>query len=453
MKKVQLTEGPIFKGLFKLSVPLMATAFIQIAYNLTDTLWLGRLSADAMASAGTNSYITWFGMSLVAISRVGSGVGIAQSIGAGKRDRALSFARHGIILNAFICLAYSLLMWFFRSEVIGFFNLNSPSIIADAEAYLKIITLGLWLFFFNPLLGNMLNSEGDSVTPFQISSVGLIINIFLDPVLIFGIGPIPAMGVMGAAYATVFAQFVVFVLFLIIGTKRGAIFSGIAWKEKIEFKYFKYITRVGLPVFFQIGVHGIVSIILTRIVAGFGDLEVAVFVAGQQIESVSWMTAEGIAVAISTYIGQNFGARLKDRLWYSYKSSMYFIGFFGLIGTLFLVLGAVPIMKTFFPHDALAVVAGISYLRIVGSSHIFMNLELGNEGAFSGIGRSEISSAVAVIFNIMRLPMAFLLIRHFDVNGVWMAIAISSVFKGIVNIILFKPVLNKTMKAEELKVA
>ncbi len=435
-RRVNLTEGSIFKSLFRLSLPLMGTAFIQIAYNLTDTLWLGRMSAEHMAAAGLVSFLLWFGSALVSITRVGMGVKIAQSVGARDRERALNFAHNGYVLNGIILIIYGSILWFFRSEIIGFFNVDSAFIEEMAGHYLKIITLGLWLFFYNPILSVTLNSQGDSVTPFKINTTGLLLNIFLDPLLIFGWGPIPSMGVIGAAYATVAAQALVFTLFMVIGVKRYTLYMQIPWREKLSLNYFKDIVVLGIPAFIQTGVHAGVGMVLTKMVASFGDMPVAVYSGGQQIESVSWMTAEGVALAISTFIGQNFGAGKRDRLIKGYRYGILYISFFGLLGCLLLVFAGEAIMGVFLPNDPAGVIEGGRYLAIVGLSHIFMNMELGSAGAFQGIGKAVYPAVVGILFNLLRIPLAYGLMTY-GVSGIWWSISISSILKGIICTALF----------------
>lgn len=444
MTKVQLTEGPITSTIVKLSLPLMATAFIQLAYNLTDTLWLGRLSAEAMASAGANHLVLWFGTALLAISRVGATVPMAHRLGAGRREEAKDYAAQGLILNTLICLLFSSLLWGFRENIIGFFRLSSPKVVEDAISYLKIMVVGMFFYFQNPVLAAMLHAEGDSVSSFRINAVGLVVNMVLDPLLIFGWGRVPSMGVKGAAVATVLAQAVVFSLYWWVGLRRGAIYTGLAGKKGLSRETVGTIFRLGTPIFLQIGFHCAVSWFLTRMVAGFGDIAVAVFAGGQQIESVAWMTAEGASSAITAFTGQNFGAGKEDRVVEGFRRSMAMMASMGLVAGLILALGAKAIMGAFFPHDPEAVLKGTVYLRIVGGAHIFSNLELGASGALNGIGCSRITAINGAVNNLLRLPMAYALIPHLGLHGIWVAIAISMVLKGIFASVAFLPALRRT---------
>ncbi|NMB06920.1 MAG: MATE family efflux transporter, partial [Tissierellia bacterium] len=224
-RNLNLTEGKIISTLIKLALPIMGTSFIQMAYSLTDTMWLGRASTKAVAAVGTAGNLMWFGSGLILITQIGLGVSVAQSYGRNDMDAVKKYISYGFQLDIFIAIIYSLLLFIFNSQIIGFFNLNDVEVIRMAEEYLRIIALGLTFHFINPIFSTTLNSTGNSVTPFKLNALGLIINMILDPILIFGLGPIPSLGAKGAAIATISAQFMVSLAFIILGTKSNAIYS------------------------------------------------------------------------------------------------------------------------------------------------------------------------------------------------------------------------------------
>jgi len=438
-ENLNLTEGNISSTLAKLALPIMGTAFIQMAYNLIDIMWLGRLSTNAVAAAGTAGYFMWFGEGLVMISQIGLGVCVAQSYGREEYIEAKEYVSNGIQLDLGIAILYSLILYIFSSQIIGFFNINSIEVYNMSVDYLKIIAIGMAFHFLNPVLSVILNSSGNSITPFKVNTIGLIINIVLDPLLIFGFGPIKGLGVEGAALATVLSQVIVFLIFFILGKRTDRLYSHIKLWKKPEFTYIKRIVKLGFPAFLQISAHSSISMILTRIIADFGAVPIAVQSVGSKIESISWMTSDGFAAAITAFMGQNYGAKKYDRIKEGYRKAMEIVGGIGIFATLLLVLGARPLFKIFIPNDPQAIEVGVNYLRILGVSQFFMSVEIGTVGSFNGLGRTLTPAVVGVSLNALRIPLAIFLSRYtaLALDGIWWSISISSVLKGIILPVLF----------------
>ncbi|NLJ57422.1 MAG: MATE family efflux transporter [Tissierellia bacterium] len=435
---MNLTKGKIGPTLVKLALPIMGTSFIQMAYNLTDIVWLGRLSTEAVAAAGTAGYFVWFASSLFMICQIGVGVNVAQAYGKGDLETAKQYINNGLQLNLAIAIIYSFLLFIFRHEIIGFFNLQDPEVVQMAVDYLKIIALGITFHFLNPVFSAILNSSGNSITPFKANTIGLVANIVMDPILIFGLGPFPALGIKGAALATVIAQFLVTMIFLVIGKKLGTIYSHAKLFQKPNVQIIKNIVKLGLPPGMQIGIHASIAMIINKILAGFGPVAVAVQSIGSQIESISWMTADGFSAAISAFVGQNYGAEKVARVQEGYNKGILILGSIGISTTLLLVFGAEFLFSIFVPDDPIAIKEGISYLRILGLSQFFMTIEIGTTGAFNGLGNTLPPTINGVVLNALRIPAALSLSSTaLGLSGVWWSISLSSILKGIVIFILF----------------
>lgn len=434
IRDTKLTEGSIFTGLFKLALPLMATSFIQMAYNLTDLMWLGRLSTDAVSAAGAAGFLIWLGSGIIMISQIGVGVHVAQFYGRDDIRGAKDYAESGLQFDILVGLIYGFILYFFRESIIGFFNLGSQAISDMGESYLKVIGLGIVFSFVNPVLSNILNSTGNSLTPFKINTVGLLVNIILDPLLIFGIGPIPGLGIRGAAIATVSAQAVVTLIFIYVGKKSTTLYSDFRLLAKPRIDYIKTIVKTGFPGFLQVSIQAGVGMMLARTITGFGAVGIAVQSIGSQIESLSWMTAEGFSSAISAFVGQNYGAKKYDRIDKGYKIGMKIVGSIGLVSSLLLIFLGEPIFSIFTPKDPVAIAEGTRYLRILGYSQMFMSLEIGTAGLFNGIGKTGIPAMVALTINPLRIPLAIFLSTSLGMglSGIWWGISATSIIKGII---------------------
>ncbi|MGO1468647.1 MAG: MATE family efflux transporter [Tissierella sp.] len=430
---LKLTQGNISKAIIKLALPIMGTSFIQMAYTLIDIMWLGRLSTDAVAAAGTAGFFLWFGAGLVLISQIGIGTTVAQSYGREKITEARKYISNGFQLDFFIGIVYAILLFIFREELISFFNIKSIKVHTMAIDYIKIISVGIIFHFLNPIFSVILNSTGNSVAPFRVNTMGLIINIILDPLLIFGLGPIKGFGIKGAAIATISSQMIVSIIFIIMGKKTNSLYSHIKLFKKPDLLYIKKIVKLGLPAFLQTSAHSGIGMVLTRIVAGFGSAGIAVQSIGSQIESLTWMTSEGFAAAMSAFVGQNYGAGKYNRIKKGYKKGMQIVGSIGIFTTILFIFFPNFLFSLFVPDDPLTLKEGITYLKILALSQFFMSVEIGTGGAFAGLGKTIPASINGIVFNVLRIPMAiFLSSSALGLSGVWWTMTITGVLKGII---------------------
>lgn len=427
-----LTHGSIFNKLFKLALPIMGTSFVQMAYNMIDMIWVGKLGSRAVAAVGTAGFFTWLAMALIIIPKIAAEVGVAQSVGKEDMDEAKVYIKHSMQLIICFALAYSSILIFFRKRLIGFFNLGEEEIINNATAYLIIISLGLIFYFVNPIFAAVFNGYGDSKTPFMINTVGVVINMILDPLLILGIGPFPRLEVAGAAIATVIAQAVVTIIFMIKARQRKELFSDLNLLVKPNMERVKSIIKLGLPAGLQSGFFTIIAMVIARIIAQWGPVPIAVQKVGSQIEAISWMSAGGFETAMSTFVGQNYGAKKHDRVYRGYFTGIAIVSVIGIFSTTLLIFGARPLFAIFIQEEE-AIIQGVDYLRILGVSQLFMCIEIATSGAFNGLGKTLPPSIVGIVFNGLRIPGALILsATSLGINGVWWAISISSICKGIV---------------------
>ena len=436
-RDINLREGSISSGLVRLAMPIMGTSFMQMVYSLTDMMWLGHLSTTAVAAAGAVGFFLWIGMSLVLVSQIGVSVGVSQAYGREDMMDAREYISNGIKLNLFIAVIYAIFLFVFRYQLIGFYNLDNMEAVNMAIAYLKIISFGIVFHFINPIFAAIFNASGNSVTPFKATAIGLVSNIILDPLLIFGIGPFPKLGIRGAGVATITAQIIVTVVFLIV-TRKNLLFSKLNLLDMPKKDYIKRILKLGIPASLQSLAHATISMVLTRILANWGAVAVAVQSIGSQIESLSWMSAEGFSQAIAAFTGQNFGAKNFERVRNGYYKGLQIVGSIGIAVSILLIFGGKYIFKLFTPEDMEAIALGATYLSILGISQFFVTIEIGSAGAFNGIGKTHIPATTGIILNAIRIPMAMFLSSTFlGLNGVWWTISITSILKGIVITSLF----------------
>lgn len=445
-RKNDLLNGPIFSTLTKLALPIMATSLIQMAYNMIDMIWIGKVGAGAVAAVGAAGMFMWLSNGLAVLAKMGGQVKVAHAIGAQNQKEAIAYAQNAFQLVIIFGLLFGGISLVFSNQMIGFFQLNSQQVINEANTYLKI-TCGLAIFpFVSQVFTGILTSMGNSKISFQANCIGLVINIILDPLMIFGFGPIPQLGVAGAAIATILSQIVVFIIFILSTKDESTIFSQLHLLEIPESHHVKDILKIGTPIAVQSMLFSSISMIIARLIAGWGDDAVAVQKIGSQIESISWMTAEGFSAAVNSFIAQNVGAKKMDRVKQGYSVAFRVMVVWGAFTTFLLLVFPEPIFKIFL-NDEHVLQMGVDYLRILGISELLMCIEITTNGAFAGLGKPIIPSINSTILTAARIPLAILLSSTIlGLNGVWWSITISSILKGIFIFILFIYTLRKMMR-------
>lgn len=450
-KQIDLTSGNIVDKLVRLSLPIMGTAFIQIAYSLIDMIWVGKIGSKSVAAVGTAGFYPWLAMAFIMISKVGGEIKVAQSVGEKNEKDTKYYIKSAIEINMILSFLYSLVLIIFRGPLIGFFRLGDVEVINMSKQYLVIVGLGMMFYFINPVFTSIFVGLGNSKSPFKINTIGLVTNIILDPVLIFGIGPFPKMGVAGAALATITSHIVVSLCFIYLITKDKEEHFKIKLFREIDFKYYKTLFILGTPVALQNGLFTIFSMIMGVIVASFGPVAIAVQKVGSQIESISWNSCDGFASALSSFVGQNYGAKKIDRINKSTKYALVGVIIWGSLTTTILVFLGEPIFRAFI-NEPEAILKGSDYLKILGYSQLFMCLEIIVAGIFKGLGRTYIPSIIITVLTSFRIPLAILLCRPniLDLNGIWWSITISSIVKGTLLLIILV-ILRKTHKLYKIE--
>ena len=436
-KRVDLLQGSIAGALTRLALPIMATSLIQMAYNMVDMIWIGRVGAGAVASVGAAGMFMWLSGGLVVLARMGGQVRMAQHLGAGRQKEAVCYAQNSLQLGILLSVLFTLLLVLGASPLIAFFRLNDPTVVKDAEIYLQIVGAGMFFSFVNQILATLITTSGNSRTPLYATATGLGINLVLDPVLIFGPGPLPVLGVAGAALATVLAQAIVTVVLWIYIRQDTHLFQQMKLLSSPQWPVIRDILRLSLPSALQSVLFPLISMVIARLIAGWGDNAVAVQKVGSQIESISWMTADGFSVAVNSFVAQNFGAGNLQRARKGYWISAAIVAVWGVFCTLLLVLGAAPIFRFFIPDEAVLPM-GVSYLQILGFSELFMCIEIITAGAYAGFGRTLPPSLVSILLTAARIPLAMALsATSLGLDGIWWSISFSSMAKGLLLFSMF----------------
>ena len=422
-----LTSGPIHRQLFNLAVPIMGTSFVQMAYSLTDMAWVGRLGSESVAAIGSVGILTWMTNSISLLNKVGSEVSVGQSIGAQNAPDARSYASHNLTLSLIISICWGLILFVFAEPIMQIYKLE-PAITAKAVNYLRIVATAFPFIFLSASFTGIYNASGQSKIPFMISGIGLLLNMILDPLFIFGFG----WNTEGAAIATWVSQATVLGLFIYRLKKRKEVLGGFAFFTKLESRFVKRIFKLGLPVAILNTLFSIINLFMARTVSLYGGhIGLMTLTAGGQLEAIAWNTSQGFSTALSAFVAQNYAAGKNDRVLGAYATTLKMTAVFGTFCTLLFVFWGSELFSLIVP-DPQAYKAGGVFLRIDGYSMLFMMLEITTQGLFYGTGRTIPPAVISIGFNTLRIPLAMLLASiGMEITGVWWAISLTSIAKGI----------------------
>lgn len=435
MKKMDLTTGDIKKILLSLAFPIFGSSFLQMTYGLVDMFWVGKIGSDAVAAVGTASFFINLGYAINSMIVIGAGIKVSHVIGAKDIENTKEYIKASCTLNFFMAISFIIPILIFSKNLVKFFNLENE-VEKMARIYLIISAIGLIFKFFNFLYTRILNSYGESKLPFKISIVGVVLNIILDPIFIF----IFDWGVAGAAMATVLAEGINTYLFIKKSKDYFKLESYISksWNKMKEMMY------LGSPIALQRVLFTGFGIAIAKIISQWGPDAIAAQKIGVQIESITFIAIGGLQGAVSSFIGQNYGANIGDRIKSGYKIAMHICTGIGIVTTGIFVFFPQYLVRIFVEKPE-TVEMSINYMRIIGLSQLFMCYEIVTNGAFSGVGKPKIPSIISIIFTFLRIPAALVLSReeYFGLNGVWISISLSSVIKGVLSPLIFKKYLNE----------
>ena len=406
----------------------MANQLMQMSYNLTDMFWLGRSGSDAVAASGTAGMFMWFGAGLMMLGRIGCEIGVSQSLGKSERDNARSFAQNAVYIGGAVGLLYGLILILFRSPLIGFFGIAEKNVVADAQMYLLITSLVIPLNNITSVIGGAFNGSGNSRTPFFMNAMGLALNMALDPLFIIELG----MGVKGAAIATILSQIVVFLLnAAAIKKSKNRPFEEFGFFAKPDMNKMKSMLRWSLPVTLESVLFCFLSMLTSRFEASFGAYAIAVSRVGSQVESLTWLVGGGYASALISYVGQNYGAGKFNRISKGMNISFGLMTIWGGFAMLLLLFFGRALFGFFLPDPEL-LDYGAGYMRILALAQIPMCIEGVAGGGFKGTGKSVPPAIVSITVNALRVVAAYYLMQtSMGLYGIWVAISISSLVKGI----------------------
>ncbi|MGE5528105.1 MAG: MATE family efflux transporter [Patescibacteria group bacterium] len=426
-RTADFAKGSIVHHLIVFSIPMFLGNLLQAFYNTVDTIWVGRfLGSDALAAVSIGFPVIFLLVSLIMGITMAATVMVAQFTGAKNGPMVRRVVANTLGLVVLSGAVVSVLGVVFHRAVLRLIN-TPPNLMHMASQYLSIFLSGLIFTFIYNAASSIMRGLGDSRTPTLYLVYATVLNIILDPLLIFGLGPFPRLGVAGAAWATVFAQAVSALLALRhLFKANGLIEPKLAdyWpKRDLTLKT----VGIGLPAGIQQIVVSFGALVIGALVNSFGHTAAASFGAAARLDQFSFLPAMTISLATSALVGQNLGAKDEKRAVETLKWS-------AIMGAA--ITGCVTLIVQAFPRQLLSVFTddpgvlreGASYLRIVSLSYIPFSVMFAVNGLLRGAGDTLPTMFTSfAAFWFVRVPVATWLSRglHLGTRGIWIGIALS----------------------------
>lgn len=430
--RLDFTEGSIPRHLIVFSIPMFIGNVLQALYNTVDSIWVGRfLGSNALAGVSVSFPIIF---ALVALA-MGIGMAtttlVAQYSGAKDHDMVRKTISNSVILTVLFGAFSTALGLGFKSQLLRL--INTPSeILPMASSYLSWIMGGITFTFLYNMISAVMRGLGDSRTPLVFLAYATVLNIVLDPLLIFGFGPFPRMGVAGAALATVIAQAISGMLGFLHMLRIGLISSD-RQQWRIERKLVSLTFSIGLPAGVQQFIVSMGMLTLTSLVNKFGAAVAAAYGVGGRLDQFAFMPAMTVGLAVTALVGQNLGARKYDRVREVVRWSIYLTA--AITGAVSLVTVSFPaVLLKIFTSDAKVMAEGVKYLRTVGAAYVPYALMFTLSGVLRGAGDTFPSMLISLITLWgVRVPLAMYFSRLMESRGIWLAMAISPVVGACLN--------------------
>ncbi|PIT83928.1 MATE family efflux transporter [Candidatus Micrarchaeota archaeon CG10_big_fil_rev_8_21_14_0_10_45_29] len=424
-----LTEGPIGSRLLRMAVPMMLGMVAIMLFNVADTFFVGQIGAQELAAMGYSFPVIFVLNSIVFGIGIGAMSIISIAIGKGNHHQVQRITTHTLILALALTFALSAIGLATMHPI--FTSLGaSGNVLALVEQYVSIWYLGIF-FLVIPMLGNSaIRATGDTKTPAYIMAFAAIVNIILDPAFIFGYGPIPAMGLQGAAIATIISWALTFFASLYVLKYRYDLLEIAIPKFDELISSWGKILQVGLPASATNLLFPLSMGILTAMVATYGDEAVAGFGVAGRIESLAIIGVIGMSTSIAPFVGQNFGAkkieRIKKGLSFSFKFGMVW----GAAMFAILFLFAYPI-SSLFSSDPLIIFSSAAYLTIVPICYGISAMGAFVSQSLNAMRRPLEASAILLLrLAILAVPLAWLGSTLFGLEGLYAGIAVAHIVTG-----------------------
>ncbi|MCI6737981.1 MAG: MATE family efflux transporter [Intestinibacter sp.] len=436
---------PINKLLISMALPMMISMLVQALYNVVDSIFVAKLSENALTAVSMAFPVQNLMIGMATGIGVGMNALLSKNLGQKDQEGVNKAALHGIFLEfvnylIFLCIGLFAVHKFMETQT------DITEIVDYGTTYLRIVCICSFGIYMQMSFERLLQSTGKTILSMTTQLTGAVINIILDPILIFGLLGAPKLGIAGAAVATVIGQIVAGIFALILNIKKNKEIHIHLKGFRLEKKYLGRILYVGIPSVLMVAIGSVMTYGMNIILMTFSSTAVAVFGAYFKLQSFVFMPIFGLNNGMVPIVAFNLGARNKDRLVKTVKLSVcYAVGimFVGLI-----ILQTIPgTLLGFFNASEQMLAIGIPALRTISLSFVFAGFCVIASSTFQALGNGVLSMLLSFARQLLvLLPAAYFLSKLGNVNLVWWSFPIAEIMSVVVSVIFLKYLYNKVVK-------
>jgi len=436
-EKPLLVDQPIARAVRIVALPAMGSLVLRYANHAVDQFWIGRLSqaANALAAIGAANFLIWAFYAQSALFNTGLQALVSRAVGAQDPVAKAKAEKHGLALAMQLGVVACLVGLAILDWVLSFQQIT-PEVKVLAKQYLVIILAGLPISYVGMAIGTIYRAEGDTLTPFRLAVLALVLNTVFDPPFIRGWGPLPAMGLAGSALVTVGVQLVQMLVLLALHRRKERPVT-----VAFELDQWGRFLKLGVPVAFSGTLFSFIYIVLVKVLAPFGTASVAALGLGHTIEGLPHFLCVGFAMAAATLVGQNLGAgRPEAAEQVTWKVVWYLALVIAPVALCYGLLAG-PLLGVFMnPPDPEVIRIGTQYLRIAACVQLAHGFELVLWNAMTGAGYTGPTTALDIVILSLRIPVAYLLAHTLGLGpiGVWYSIGLMTVGGAVGMLVLFR---------------
>jgi putative MATE family efflux protein len=427
-----LTSGRLSTAVLRLAVPAVGASLLQLVFLLIDTFWVGRiLGPAALAAVSTAGFAVWMLTAVGEMIGVGLTAVAARRHGEGAHGLAAVAAGTTFVLALGAGAVVALSGWLSLPLLFGVMG-TPPEVTEFGRLYLSTYLIGTPFVFGYFATEATFRAAGDTRTPLVLLGVSVVLNVVLDPILILGVGPLPALGISGAATAAVATRGLAMLLGVIVLARRRLVRISV-WHWRSAWA----VVRIGAPTAATGVIFSLVYIGLTRITTRFGTPALAALGVGHKLEGFAYMASTGFALAAAAVVGQNLGAGRPDRARFAgWLTTGYAVVAGGIAAVAFLAFPEA--LLSIFTNSPAVIADGASYLRIIAFAELAMAVEIVLEGAMGGAGFTLQPMLWSVGLTVARIPIGAWLAGAVGLPGVWWAISLTSLGRGAAMALLWR---------------
>ncbi len=421
------------KKIFLLAWPAIVENLLHTVVGIVDTAMVGRLGASSLAAVGLGNQISQVGLTLFVALATGSTALVARHIGANEPEEASDVARQSLVLGVLISGSVMLAFFFGARGLLGLlFRSSEANVLGMATSYVRVVSLAIILNYFLIVINAILRAVGDTKTPMRITALVNLINIIGNAIFIYGIGPIPALGVTGAAIGTAVAQACGGIIALRVLFKNPVLRVRITDSFTPDRVIIKRIANIGIPAGVEQSMMRVAQLVYTMIVSSLGTIAYAAHQVALNAESLSFMPGAGFATASTTMVGQNLGAGLPDQAEESGRITRNLgILVMAMMGVIF-IISPEPIVRIFSKDPEVIALATVC-LRLVAISQPALAIWMILAGGLRGAGDTRaIMKIVIVGLVFIRVGLAYFLAIYLNLGlvGAWVAMVVDLFVRG-----------------------